>query len=371
MENTNTVCARAAHVRWTVGLFGLVALGIVLTFVWFRWSTSPVRQMQQRLARARAEAAAAVDDGPPADSHPPYQPVPVPTNRRDDLSPGFRGEVHPLLHGKTSLEVSAHWMKVGTGRDHLEQFVSPNVYAMFTELKPVTAKKLYTERDFSRLLPESVESVGQVWEIDLDSVATILRQFHPQPAMHLIALGRRAGPDGAFGVLRGVSATHLDVMFRVHAEFDIGLNVWYTPACFWGRMIVDKKAGTVESFRLWLPTELPLNVHLTVAGSSPRGTRQQPVVFRKIEPGDVVGTKRDIVHVDQMELVSANPQLAEEVEWADSIDIDVAQRELKKCFYAFTGINWVPWQTALEAAGQQHKPILAIVLWGALDDQSC
>src|SRR5262249_46873758 len=179
------------------------------------------------------------------------------------VSPAFRGEVHPVLHGKTTLEVAAHWTEVGRGRNHLEDSIPPDAYALFTDLNPATANDIYTERDFSRLMPASVGSVGQLWGFESDAVAKFLRQFHPYPAMHLIALGRRSGPDGAFGLLRAVSATHLDILFRVHAEFDIALNMWYTPACFWGRMIVNKQAGTVESFRLWLPTDQPLNVHLT------------------------------------------------------------------------------------------------------------
>jgi hypothetical protein len=135
-------------------------------------------------------------------------------------------------------------------------------------------------------------------------------------------------------------------------------------------MIVDKQAGTVESFRLWLPTDQPLNVHLTVAESTPRGATKS-IIFRKIEQGDRVVAKRDIVHVERMEMTSANAELAEQRDWLDSIDMSAAQRQLKQAFYAFENINWVPWKTALATAAEQHKPILAIVLWGALDDQSC
>ncbi|MBI3865914.1 MAG: hypothetical protein HY290_28905, partial [Planctomycetia bacterium] len=180
------------------------------------------------------------------------------------------------------------------------------------------------------------------------------------------------GPDGAFGFLRAVSATHLDILFRIHAEFDLALNVWYTPACFWGRMIVDKQAGTVESFRLWLPTDQPLNVHLTVAGMVPQG-KTEPEYLQELKPkrGARIASQLDIVHVDQMELVSANPKLADELDWLDSIDMALAKHELTKAFYKFIGINWVPWETAVKVAGEQQKPILAVVLWGALDDQSC
>jgi hypothetical protein len=365
--------SRLNIVKWVIGATGAAAVSVAF---WYLWNTSPFddvaaekNPLAQRGAK-RPETPPVVGESPPVGPSGNYVPTPVPTNRAGDVPPAFRGEIHPILSGDTSLEVAADWTEVGRGRDHLDSAVPASVYALFTDLKPAAASQLYTERDFSRLLPETIGSVGQIWEISPDDVAKILRQFHPQPAMHLISLGRRAGPDGAFGLLRAVSAKHLDILFRFHAEFDIAQNMWYTPACFWGRMIVDKESGTVESFRLWLPTDQPLNVHLTVAESTPRGGTQ-PAIFRTIQQGDRVENRRDIVHVDRMELTSANPQLGDELDWTESIDMEAAHRELKKAFYAFASINWTPWESALIAAREQRKPILAIVLWGALDDQSC
>ena len=305
------------------------------------------------LGRARPNA-----NRVPATEEPPFfVPEPVPVNPDVGLSRPFRGDVHPVLHGKTSLDVAAHWTEVSQGgRDRIEDRVSPSVYRLFSEMRrDVVLHRVYTERTFSHLLPSTLESIGQVWELDSDAVIDLLSQFHPRPSLELVARGRRAGPDGAFAVLRALSSTHLDILFRIHAEFDIAPNVWFTPACFWGRMIIDKTAGTVEHFHLWVPTEKPLNVHLTV---------------RENIKG-VVDNKRDIVRVEQMELESANQKLPETLDWSDSIDMDLAEHKLKNAFYVFENINWVPWQQAREVAGSTSKPILAIVLWGALDDQSC
>jgi hypothetical protein len=242
------------------------------------------------------------------------------------------------------------------GRDEIEKLVAPSLYRFFSELSVAIPTKVYTEHDFSPLLmPETVQSVGQVWELDHDAVTEFLRQINPRPSLHVESRGRRAGPDGAFGVLRAVSATHADVVFRIHAEFVLAKNVWLTPACFWGRMIVDKQTGTVEYFRLWVPTDNFLNVHLTVRESV----------------DGVVDNKRDIVHVEQMDLVSADRELPDSLHWTDSIDMASAEHQLKKVFYTFENIRWVPWDRAQAIAAVQHKPILAIVLWGALDDQSC
>jgi hypothetical protein len=348
MKNAKKVRAGRIGLNLTIALGAALALTIPL---WRMRSTARITEL------------------PPAKATP-AGPESVEADRSGDIPEGFRGEVHPVLHGQTSLEVAAHWSSLGQGKEQLERRIPASVYSLFMNLRAAVPIQVYTERAFSVLMPESVGSVGQIWEIDRDDVGVFLRQFHPRPTLHLVSSGRRAGPDGAFALLRAVSPTHLDVVFRIHAEFDIAQNVWLTPACFWGRMIVDKSAGTVAYFRLWVPTENRLNVHLTVAESVPKGGTE-PVLFREIEQGDVVYSKRDIVRVERMELVSANQELPEALDWSSAIDMDEARLKLKQAFYAFANIDWVPWQRAQAAAVAAQKPILAVVLWGALDDQSC
>lgn len=331
--------------RRKTGLALIIALAAAVAVIIPFWRGKVASHVRDRQPEGATEA-------PPF-----FQPEVVDINREEEFSEPFRGKVHPVLHGKTRLAVTGHWSPVGQGgRDAIEKRIAPSVYRLFADLQVAIPERVYSEREFSPLLmPESVQSVGQVWELDEDDVAEILLQFHPRPSLHIVSRGRRAGPDGAFALLRAVSPTHLDIVFRIHAEFDIANNVWLTPACFWGRMIVDKNAGTVEYFRLWLPTDNYLNMHLTVRESI----------------AGVVDNKRDIVHVDQMELVSANRELPDSLEWSDSIEMAAAQHQLKKVFYVFENINWVPWEQAQSIAADQHKPIFAIVLWGALDDQSC
>jgi len=290
----------------------------------------------------------------------------VPVNPAEKVFGAFEGPVHPLLTGQTSLAVTAHCSPVSQGgRDELYKKVPPETYRLFSELNAAIPEKVYTERNFSRLLmPKHVKKVGQVWKLDDEQVLEFLRQFHPQASLHVVSGGRRAGPDGAFGILRAVSANHVDVVLRIHAEFNLAPNVWLTPACFWGRMIIDKEAGTVEYFRLWTPTERSLNMHLTV--------REHRSEYIDEEKGLVhVANKRDIVHVDRMELVSPGGEIADKLTWDESIEVAAAQSRLKQVFYASEYIHWVPWDKAVEIAGEQRKPIFALVLWGAIDDQSC
>ncbi len=293
------------------------------------------------------------------------QPVPVALNRGPEVRDGFRGEVHPLLSGKTRLEVAAHWTPVGKGRDQMHRDLHPKLYAWFTELQPASPQRTYTEREFSAFLPESVGEVGQVWALDPDKVAGFLRQFNPRPSMKLVAAGRRAGPDGAFAILRAVSPSHLDIAFRVHAEFYLTpddwpadrplIRAWYTPAYFSGRMLVNRRAGTVEHFRLGLANEKALNVHLTVEAKGIGDTRQA----------------HDIVRVERMELTGGDGRLADKIAWTRALTPAEAEARLAKVFYRFLEIGWVPFDRVLAQARSRNRPIFAIVSWGSFDDQSC
>ena len=168
--------------------------------------------------------------------------------------------------------------------------------------------------------------VGQIWALDADRMASILRQFHPRPSMQLVAAGRRAGPDGAFATLRAVSPSYLDIVFRIHAEFYLTpddwpadrplFQAWYTPAYFSGRVLVNRRTGTVEHFRLGLANDKALNVHLTVVASGIRDTRQA----------------HDVVRVERMELAGGDGGPAEKIPWGKALSPAEAQGRLAKVF---------------------------------------
>jgi hypothetical protein len=181
--------------------------------------------------------------------------------------------------------------------------------------------------------------------------------------MHPRAKGRRAGPDGAFGVLRAVSADYLDIVFRLHAEFNLTprefqhhalpITMWCTPAYFTGEMVVNRKTGAIDYFHLDLPQDRSLNMHFTVFAD-----------FLK-------GEQHDIVRVEHMELTGGDHKAAAEARWDVSIDLAQANAKLAHEFYKFNDIAWVKTDKALAVARESKKPIFAMVLWGALDDQSC
>jgi hypothetical protein len=280
----------------------LAALSIIVALVYLidRGGQAPrqaAAPASQRLGGVRAGR----------QSSPPHQPIPVAANRGPEVLDGFQGDVHPLLFGRTRLEVTARWTPVGKGRDQLHRAIHPKFYSWFTELKPTRAQQTYTEADFSAFLPAAVGEVGQLWALDADKIARILKQFHPHPSLHLVAAGRRAGPDGAFAILRAVAPSHLDIVFRLHAELYLTpdawpadgplVQAWYTPAYFAGRVLVNRRTGTVEHFWLGLATDKALNVHLTI---------NAPGFANVTQP-------RGIVRVEHMELTGGDARLVEKV----------------------------------------------------------
>jgi hypothetical protein len=292
-----------------------------------------------------------------------HRPRPMASNRGPEVLDGFRGDVHPLLHGQTRLDVTAQWTQIGEGSSY--HCKAPKaVYAWFTGLHPARVQQTYTEQDFSGFLPASVGDVGQIWALDSAKVLKFLRQFHPHASMHMVAPGRRSGPEGAFGILRAASSTYLDIALRIHAEIyvtpddhdpDHPMPAWYTPAYFFGQMVVNKETGKVDYFHLGLPRDKALNVFLSV------------IITQK---GEGI-LAPDVVPVERMDLSGGDDKLFANVSWTKELTPAEARARLAKVFYKFMEIDWVPMSQVMAQARARNRPIYAVVSWGSTEDQSC
>ncbi|MFQ5733942.1 MAG: hypothetical protein ACE5KM_18545, partial [Planctomycetaceae bacterium] len=264
---------------------------------------------------------------------------------------GFRGNVHPAISRTRSLDAEATCSRIGTGRGFAngyfpQQFRGP--FDRFSVARPVAT---YSAREFSAFLPKTFEQVGQIWDVDMDRVSRFLRQFHSGASIRLEAPGRRGGPNGGFAVLRATSATHYDILARVHAEFRLAPGTYLTPAYFEVRLLIDRRNGVVRGFTFSLPTEKSLNATLTA-----------------VLPSEAL---IDIVHLDRMDLRGGDLSALESSAWTREITPAEARKKLRGAFYKFDDIQWVKPERAVAEARKQDRPILAIVLWGDLDDQSC
>ncbi|MEO1998203.1 MAG: hypothetical protein ABGZ17_23410 [Planctomycetaceae bacterium] len=276
--------------------------------------------------------------------------APAPTHRGPDVEDGFQGDRHPAL-AEQSLKMRVIRSAIGTGRGFAEGYFPREFRWPFEEFQVAVPERNYSAQDLSAFLPHTFGQPGQTWEVDPKRVARFFKQIHAGASLTLAAPGRRGGPNGVFGVLRAVSDTQFEILTRVHAEFVVAPGAYMTPSYFEGRMLIDRQNRRVESFSLAVPSDVSLNATLTV-----------------IVPREAL---IDIVHLDRLELQGGSPVGDKPQEWTREISLDEARRKLTANFYKLSEIQWVPSDVAVAVAQKQNRPILAIVLWGGLDNQSC
>jgi hypothetical protein len=194
--------------------------------------------------------------------------------------------------------------------------------------------------------------LGETWPVPRDAVLPFLRQIHPGARAELHH-GFGAYP-GAFACLRAVSEEHVEVLFRAHAELELEGGVTYTPAQLEGRLVLERASGRPLALSIALPdrdTNVDVNVPMEPRPDVPEG-----------------GFLADIGWVPRMEVASVP---AAPIAWTSSIpDVD-ARARLARRFYPFARVDWLPFDEAVAAARELGKPLHVVVLFGALDDESC
>ena len=258
----------------------------------------------------------------------------------------------------TSISVQAHWDPIADSFSDLPN-ESPR-HAELCNLSPSHPVKEYGTEAFKVFIPASAVAVGDVWDLDSEGVVPFLRQFHPGATTTLTN-----GEEGAFACLRAISSDYAEIVIRIHAELRLaGLaeidwewqgeriqDDWMDAARFIlsqfaGRLVLNLKTGAIRAFSLALPA------------------RNSNVDFNSFEGCDMV-------FVPRMELLATNEDDPGEIAWDYAIAAEEARKKLELKFYRFAEIDWLPIDEAVVQAEVTHRPIHAILLWGALDDESC
>ena len=158
----------------------------------------------------------------------------------------------------------------------------------------------------------------------------------------------RFGSEGAYACLRAVSPTYAEIVFRIHAEFllDSDIGAYFTPAQFTGRLILNRKYGTVREFWLYLPPR-NTNVGINAYGSA------------------------DMVFVPRMELIGHNTQDQRDIVWETAITEKEAEALLEAAFYKFSEIERYPIEDVVAQAQAKKRPIHVVLTWGAFEAESC
>ncbi|MCY4552285.1 MAG: hypothetical protein OXC79_01315 [Candidatus Poribacteria bacterium] len=215
-------------------------------------------------------------------------------------------------------------------------------------------EKQYPASIFCDFLPKAAVSVGTPWEIAHAGALELLKQLHPNPSLSMCGElpYRKTESQGLWACLRAYNADFADVVFRIHAQFDLK-DGWFTPSEFIGHLVIDRMKRSVAFFQMYVPKRT-INF----------GAKW------KIDPNEE-GHITDSGFCPQMELHAGIENVVQNIEFTASITQAEVEHQLMLCFYKSQHIHWVSLEEALEMAPIQQKPIHAISIDGPLLDESC
>ena len=215
--------------------------------------------------------------------------------------------------------------------------------------KPARPLKDYSTTDCQVFLPLSTANVGDVWDINLNEILRFLRQFHPGATTEItVSSHRTPKSEGAKACLRAISPNYAEIVLRIHAQFVLDASgVRLLPAQFAGRLVLDRKEGVVVEFSLALPS---------------RNSNVGVNAFRAA----------DMAFIPRMELSTLSSRTStHQIVWKTAVTEEEVCKKLATAFYKFVEIEWIPIENTVEVAKVTNRPIHALVLFGALDDESC
>uniref|UniRef100_A0A8D0B2G9 EF-hand domain-containing protein n=1 Tax=Salvator merianae TaxID=96440 RepID=A0A8D0B2G9_SALMN len=207
----------------------------------------------------------------------------------------------------------------------------------------------------------------------------LLSMFHPRPFVKT-----RFAPQGAVACIQAIAEFYYKIAFRIHAEFQLNeppqFPFWFSPAQFTGYIVLSKDSSHVREFKLFVPNNRSLNVDMEW-------------LYGALENSNM---EVDIGYLPQMELESLRPSVPsviydengnvidsrdpegepiqfifEEITWQREISWEEAVSRIEVAMYPFKKVSYLPFTEAFDRAKSESKLVHSILLWGALDDQSC
>ena len=270
-----------------------------------------------------------------------------------------------VLSSTAGVQVQAHWEPIADATYNLHQPTQEQFDRLKARLpetvnmeweqvlelfnpKPVHPLRNYSQTDFQVFLPPSTANVGDIWELDPKGILPFLHQFHRGATTEITIFSHRMPKsDGAKACLRAISPNYVEIVFRIHAQFVLdAFDIRLLPAQFAGRLLLNRKEGAVVEFSLFLPS---------------RNSNVDVNAFKAA----------DMAFIPRMELSTLSSTPIREIAWETAITEEKARKKLVTAFYKFAKIEWSPIEDAVELAKETNRPIHALVVFGALDDESC
>ena len=220
------------------------------------------------------------------------------------------------------------------------------------------------------------------------SLQYLLQMFHPRPFLYT-----RFPPQGAVACVRAENKKFLEIEFRLHAEFQLNtlplLPFWFSPAQFSGRIIIAKDGSHIEHFEMEVPCNQSLNVDMEwLTGrtdnneDSSKDASGGNVAPKKEDGNAPPNMEVDIGYLPKMKLKSIAPSYShaddisarpeeKDIKWEREISREEALTILEQKMYPFKKVPYLSFDKAYTKAKEEKKLVHSILLWGALDDQSC
>uniref|UniRef100_A0A3Q3D928 Selenoprotein N n=1 Tax=Hippocampus comes TaxID=109280 RepID=A0A3Q3D928_HIPCM len=208
-------------------------------------------------------------------------------------------------------------------------------------------------------------------------IHSLLTMFHPRPFIK-----SRFAPQGTIACIRASNDFYYDIVFRIHAEFQLNdvpnFPFWFTPGQFTGNIVLAKDASHVRHFHLYVPSDKSLNVDMEwLYGASESSNMEVDIGYLPLLELQSTGPSIPSVIMDEEGNVidsrggSAEPIqfVFEDIDWSVEIDQKEAARRLEVTLYPFKKVSYLPFSEAFQRAEAEKKLVHSILLWGALDDQ--
>ena len=237
--------------------------------------------------------------------------------------------------------------------------------------------------------------------------------FHKRPFLH-----SRFPPQGTAMVLRARNENYLDILFRIHAEFQLNeppyLPFWFSPASFNGRLIIAMNFSHIEHFNLYVPNEKKLNVDMEWLNDNSKDDENMEVdIGYIVKTPSWIQLKWITFFLDlflfshkwnwsQADLQNClTIQLILQIHFKQVIQLKISsgrkRSTLKKAslywkklfihlnkfvwaldiismnikLFCYFKVSYLPYLEAFKEAIMSNKLVHFILLWGSLDDQSC
>lgn len=209
-------------------------------------------------------------------------------------------------------------------------------------------------------------------------IHSLLSMFHPRPFIK-----SRFAPQGAVACIRASNDFYYDIVFRIHAEFQLNdvpdFPFWFTPGKFTGNIVLSKDASHVRHFHLYVPNDRSLNVDMEwLYGASESSNMEVDIGYLpQLELQSTGPSAPSIIMDEEGNIIDSRDGgepiqfVFEDIYWTSEINRQEATRRLEVTLYPFKKVSYLPFSEAFERAEAESKLVHSILLWGALDDQSC